>query len=391
MRLGVLKERAAGERRVAIIPAQVAPLAKLGFEVHIQAGAGEAAGYADAAYSAKGARIADSSESLLLGADVLVGVRLAGADRESSALRWEARHVAIGLIDPLGEPASAAEFARSGATLLSLELIPRITRAQSMDVLSSQATVAGYRAALLAAYELPRLMPMLMTAAGTLKAAQVLVLGAGVAGLQALATARKLGAATFGYDIRPACREQVESVGAKFVDLQLEAGGAEDRGGYARAMDEAFYQEQRERLAAFVARSDAVICTAAIPGRRSPLLVTRGAVAGMAPGSVVVDLAAERGGNCELTEPDRRVVAGGVTVLGPTNLPADAPYHASQMFSANVAQFLGALLRNGRFDWNVDDEIVRATLVARDGQIVQPRLRELLKLEPLPNSVPWSP
>lgn len=390
MKAGVLQERSPGERRVALIPAHVPQLAKLGLEVFVEAGAGQAAGYPDSEYSAKGAQIV-SDRDAVFAADLILGVRLAGAERDAAVAPWQPRHVAIGLADPLGAPAAAATFAESGAALFALELVPRITRAQSMDVLSSQATVAGYRAALLAAYELPRLMPMLMTAAGTLKAAQVLVLGAGVAGLQALATSKKLGAVVSGYDIRPACREQVESVGAKFVDLQMAAEGAEDRGGYARAMDEAFYQRQRERLAEYVATSNAVICTAAIPGKRSPLLVTSGAVAKMAPGSVVIDLAAERGGNCELTRADERVLCHGVTILGPTNLPAEAPFHASQMFSANVAKFIGTLVKDGSLHWNTNDEIVRETLVTRDRVVTQPRVRELLQLGPLPASVPWSP
>lgn len=260
-----------------------------------------------------------------------------------------------------------------------------------MDVLSSQATVAGYRAAILAAYELPRLFPMLVTAAGTVKAAHVLVLGAGVAGLQAMATARRLGAVVSGYDIRPACREQIESIGAKFVDLQLTAERAEDQGGYARAMDDAFAQQQRQRLGEFVGRSDVVICTAALPGKRSPVLVTPGAVAKMAPGSVLIDLAAERGGNCELTTADQRMNVNGVTILGPTNLAAEAPYHASQLFSGNVCSFLANLVRKGEIQWNLKDDILRETLVARGGQVVHTRIRDLLKLDPLPASVPWSP
>ena len=240
------------------------------------------------------------------------------------------------MCDPLGEPKAVDEIAKTGATLFALELIPRTTRAQSMDVLSSMATIVGYRAVLLAATELPKLFPMLMTAAGTLTAAKAFVIGAGVAGLQAIATAKRLGAMVRAYDVRPACREQVESVGGKFVELPLEAGDAQDKGGYAKAQGEEFYRKQRELMAKVVGESDVVITTAAIPGKPSPLLVTAEAVVGMHAGSVIVDLAAERGGNCALTKADERVVAHGVTILGPTNLASDAPTHASQMFSGNV-------------------------------------------------------
>jgi NAD(P) transhydrogenase subunit alpha len=288
--------------------------------------------------------------------------------------------VVIGMCDPLGEPKAVAEIAQSGATLFALELIPRITRAQSMDVLSSMATISGYRAVLLAAIELPKIFPLLMTAAGTLTAARVFIVGVGVAGLQGIATARRLGAVVRAYDVRPACREQVESLGGKFVELPLETAGAEGAGGYAKAQDEAFYQRQRELLANVVAESDVVITTAAIPGKPSPLLVTADAVARMTPGSVIIDLAAERGGNCALTKADQRVVAHGVTILGPTNLPSEVPQHASQMFSGNVTAFLLNLVKKGELVLNCDDEIIRDTLAAYDGQVVHSRIRELLGL-----------
>jgi NAD(P) transhydrogenase subunit alpha len=286
----------------------------------------------------------------------------------------------LGMCDPLGEPKAVAEIATTGASLFALELIPRTTRAQAMDVLSSMATIAGYRAVLLAAVELPKIFPLLMTAAGTLTAARVYIIGAGVAGLQAIATARRLGAVVRAYDVRPAVREQVESLGGKFVELPLETAGAEGQGGYAKAQDEEFYRRQRELMAQVVAESDVVITTAAIPGKPSPLLITAEAVAGMQPGSVIVDLAAERGGNCALTKADERVASGGVTILGPTNLPSEVPQHASQMFSGNVTNFLLNLVKKGEVVLNCDDPIIRETLAAHDGQVAHPRLRELLGL-----------
>jgi NAD(P) transhydrogenase subunit alpha len=287
------------------------------------------------------------------------------------------------MCDPLGAPEAVQRWADRGVSLFSLELIPRITRAQSMDVLSSQATIAGYRAALLAATELPKMFPMLMTAAGTITAAKVLILGVGVAGLQAIAVVRKLGAVVSAYDVRTATREQVESLGAKFIDLGLDTASAEDRGGYAKSLDESFYVKQRELLAKVIAQQDAVICTAAIPGKRSPLLITAQAVAGMRPRSVIIDLAAQRGGNCELTEADARVVRHGVTILGPTNIAADVAYDASMMFSHNVTKFLLNLVEGDRLRFDADDEIIRETLVTRDGQVVQPRVRGVLGMPPL--------
>ena len=281
----------------------------------------------------------------------------------------------IAFLDPLGEPALAAALAARGVTALAMELMPRITRAQSMDALSSMATVAGYKAVLLAASHLPRMFPMLTTAAGTIKPARVFVVGAGVAGLQAISTARRLGAPVEAYDVRPAAKEQVQSVGAKFVELPLEAGDAEDKGGYAKAQDESFYRRQREMMAKVVAGSDVVITTAAIPGKRSPVLVTEEMVKGMAPGSVIVDLAAERGGNCELTRADEIVVAHGVTILGPTNLPSTVPYHASQMYGRNVTTFVTHLVKDGVLTLSADDEIARETLVTRDGQVVHERVK----------------
>jgi NAD(P) transhydrogenase subunit alpha len=318
-------------------------------------------------------------------------VRSLGANLQAGRAdlpKMRAGQVVIGMCDPLGEPRAIADVAATGAALFALELIPRITRAQSMDILSSMATIAGYRAVLLAAVELPKMFPMLMTAAGTITAAKAFVIGAGVAGLQAIATAKRLGAIVHAYDVRPACREQVESLGGKFVELKLETGQAEDQGGYAKALGEEFYTRQRELMASVVKESDVVITTAAIPGKPSPRLITREAVEAMKPGSVIVDLAAERGGNCELSRPDERVLHGEVLILGPTNLPAEIPHDASLMFSGNVTKFLLNMVKNGQLTWNMEDPILCDTLAARDGQVVQPRLRELLGMPPLAPPAP---
>jgi len=380
MIVGVPKETFPGERRVAIVPASVPTLTKAGLEVVVQSGAGEAAGFPDAQYAERGARIASTREEVFA-ADVILQIRAAGANRASGTddlplLR--AGQVLIGMCQPLGEPKLLSQFARRGLSIFALELLPRITRAQAMDVLSSMATVAGYRAVILAAAHLPKMFPMLMTAAGTISAAKVFVIGAGVAGLQAIATAKRLGAVVSAYDIRPAVKEQILSLGAKFVEMGLETSQAEAAGGYARAMDEDFYRKQRQLMAKVAAENDVVICTAAVPGKRAPLLLSAEAVRGMAPGSVIVDLAAESGGNCELSKPDQTILDSGVTIIAPTNPASEAPFHASQMYSRNVSTFLLALVRNGQFSPDMDDQIVRETLVARDGQVVHPRVRELL-------------
>lgn len=385
MQVAVRKETYPGERRVSLAPNSVPALVKAGWDVIVESGAGQPAGFLDAAYEQKGARIAHSADQWL-GADVVLTVLAAGADPEQGQQllnQLRAGQTVIGMADPLGAPAMMHPWADRGVNLLALELIPRITRAQSMDVLSSQATIAGYRAVLLSATELPKMFPMLMTAAGTVTAAKVLVLGAGVAGLQAIAIARKLGAVVSAYDVRSATREQVESLGAKFVDLGLDTAAAEDRTGYAKVLDEAFYARQREELAKVVATHDVVICTAAIPGKRSPLLVTDDAVRNMRPRSVIIDLAAQRGGNCELTEADRRVVKHDVTIVGPTNIASDVAFDASQMFSHNVTKFLLNLADASGLRLDADDEIIRETLVTRDGQIVHPRIRSLLGLPEL--------
>jgi NAD(P) transhydrogenase subunit alpha len=379
MLLGVPAETFPGERRVALVPATLGPLIKAGIEVRVQAGAGQAAGYPDTQFAERGAQIVLKRPEVFA-ADCLCQVRLLGANpKEGHADLPLLRpgQTLIGMCDPLGAPRLAGQLAEKGVNLLSLELMPRITRAQSMDVLSSQATVAGYRAVLLAATHLAKMFPMLNTAAGTITPAKVFVVGAGVAGLQAIATARRLGAVVSGYDVRSAVKEQVQSLGAKFVEMDLGGGQAEGQGGYAQAMDEEFYRRQRELMLGAVAASDVVITTAAVPGKRAPTLVTAEMVRAMAPGSVIVDVAAERGGNCELTRPGETVVEGGVTILGPANLPADVPYHASQMFAKNVANFVLHLVKDGKLQLDPSDPIVKETLVATDGRIVHERVQTL--------------
>jgi NAD(P) transhydrogenase subunit alpha len=377
MRVGVPRETFPRETRVALIPAGVAALKKSGLDVIVESGAGEAAGFPDTAFREQGATTASRAE-VLGSSDILVQVR---ALPRTDGLR--AGQTVIGFADPLGSPQAVRDFAATGASLLSMELMPRITRAQSMDALSSMATIAGYKGVLLAANALPRMFPMLMTAAGTISAARVFVMGAGVAGLQAISVARRLGAKVEAYDVRPAVKEQVQSLGAKFVELPLESSDAEDKGGYAKAQDESFYRRQREMMLKVVAASDIVITTALIPGKRAPILVTREMVETMAPGSVVVDLAAERGGNCELTVPDEFVSHRGVTILGPSNPPALVPYHASQMYSKNITTFLLHLLgkegaKQPALTLSTDDEITRETLLTQGGDVVHARIRDLL-------------
>jgi NAD(P) transhydrogenase subunit alpha len=380
MKVGIPKETWPGETRVALVPAAVPPLVKAGLQVVVEEGAGTAAGFPDDMYRAQGATTSNRGD-LFKGADIVLQVRATPAT--PSLLR--SGQAVIGFADPLGTPAAVHEVAATGAVLFSMELMPRITRAQSMDALSSMATIAGYKGVLLAATALPRIFPMLMTAAGTISPARVFIVGAGVAGLQAISTARRLGAKVEAYDVRPAVKEQVQSLGAKFVELPLDAADAEDKGGYAKAQDESFYRRQREMMLKVVAASDVVITTALIPGKPAPTLVTREMVEAMAPGSVVVDLAAERGGNCELTRPDQTVVHRGVTILGPSNPPALAAYHASQMYSKNITTFLMHLLgkdgaSQAALPINVDDEITRETLLTRGGEVVHPRVRDLAKV-----------
>ena len=391
MKVAVLKETFPGERRVALVPGVIPTLAKAGVEVLVESGAGSGSGYTDEDFRVAGGRVVSRDEAF--GADCVVAVRTCGACGDSwcgDLHRLRPGLVIVGLCDPLSTPDACRQTAEKGARLFSLELVPRITRAQSMDVLSSQANIAGYRAVLLAANALPRILPMMTTAAGTLTPAKVLVLGAGVAGLQAIATAKRLGAQVSAYDVRPAVKEQVQSLGAKFVELPLETGSSEAAGGYAKAMGEDFYARQRELLGKVVADSDVVVCTALIPGQKAPVLVTREMVQRMKPGSVIVDMAAERGGNCEGSVADDTVVVDGVTILGPTNLPAEAPVHTSQLYAKNVVTFLLHLIKSGLPDVARDDEICRDTLVAIGGQLVHPKVRERAGLPPLdqPASAP---
>ena len=382
MIVGVPRETFPGERRVALIPSVIPPLIKAGAEVIVESAAGDSAGFPDADYTARGARTVSRAD-VFSRADVVLMVRAPGANAahgSDDAARLRRGQVVIGFAEPLTAHEATEAVAARGASLFSMELMPRITRAQSMDALSSMASIAGYKAVLVAANELPRMFPMMMTAAGTIAPARVFVIGAGVAGLQAIASARRLGARVEAYDVRPAVREQVESLGARFVELPLETAASEDKGGYAKAQDETFYLRQRELMAKSVAASDVVITTAAVPGKKSPVLITAAAVAGMAPGSVIVDLAAERGGNCELTKADETVHTHGVTILGPTNLPSTVPYHASQMYAKNITTFLNHLVKDGSVRIDQADEITRETLVTHEGAVVNQKIRELIKV-----------
>ena len=386
MIVGVPKENYPGERRVALVPSVIANLKKAGIEVLIETAAGLAAGYPDADYVEKGAKLAANREEVFRSADVIVQFLSHGAnDKTGSADLPLLRkgQVLIGFLRPLGTLKTIQEIADRGVTAFSVELMPRITRAQSMDALSSMATICGYKAVVLAADTLPRMFPMLTTAAGTIAPARVLIIGAGVAGLQAIATARRLGGVASAYDMRPASKEQVQSLGGRFVELPIEAKNAQDAGGYGTAQDESFYQKQRELLGQTVAESEVVITAAVIPGKKSPVLVTADMVQRMAPGSVIVDLAAERGGNCELTKPDEVIVAHGVTIIGEYNLAASVPYHASQMYARNVSAFLQLLAKDGTLQLNLKDEIIRETLLTHNGEIVNTRVREFFALPAL--------
>ncbi|MCZ2150617.1 MAG: Re/Si-specific NAD(P)(+) transhydrogenase subunit alpha [Bryobacterales bacterium] len=369
--VGVAKETAPGERRVAVTPKAVELLTKLGAEVWLEKGAGYDSGFPDPEYDAKGVHWASNAAEVREKAQVLLCVRAV----EPQGL--DARHAVIGFCDPLSEPHRAALFAESGATLFSVELIPRITRAQSMDALSSMASISGYKAVILAAGALPRMFPLMMTAAGAIAAARVLILGAGVAGLQAIATARRLGAVVMGYDVRSAVKEQIESLGAKFLQITIEGSG-EGEGGYARQLTEAQIRGQREQMGAALREMDVVITTAAVPGKKAPILLTKEMVRGMAPGSVVVDIAAERGGNCELTKPGETIVDHGVTIIGPVNIPSSVPYHASQMYARNLVAFLKNMVKDQQLHIDTNDEIVRDTLVTQGGRVVHPKVQALL-------------
>jgi H+-translocating NAD(P) transhydrogenase subunit alpha len=386
MIVGIPRESYPGERRVAMVPAVIPALAKGGFEVLVQAGAGNEAGYPDAAYAAKGAKIVAERAEVFRAADIVAQVLCYGSnDKTGEAdlplLRRD--QVLVGFLRPLGELKPIQQIADRGVTALSVELIPRTTRAQSMDALSSMGTICGYKAVVTAAETLPRIFPMLTTAAGTITPCRVFIIGAGVAGLQAIATARRLGAVTSAYDMRPASKEQVQSLGGRFIELPIEAKDAQDARGYGTAQGEEFYSRQRELLGKVVAESDVVITTAVIPGKKSPILITADMVKSMAPGSVIVDLASERGGNCELTRPGETIVAHAVTIIGCYNFASTVPYHASQMYARNVSAFLLHIVKDGKLRLDTADEIVRDTLLTIGGEVVNQRLREFYSLPPL--------
>lgn len=384
--VGAPRECFPGEQRAALVPADVGMLKKAGFDVIVERALGSRAGYRDEEYTEQGATLADSRNAVFEAADVIVQVRTAGANRHAGAddlnlLR--SGQTLVGMCDPLGQPQIMQDVASKGVTCYSLELLPRITRAQSMDVLSSQASIAGYKAVLTAATHLPRMCPMMMTAAGTIAPARFFIVGAGVAGLQAIATARRLGAVVWAYDIRPAVKEEVLSLGAKFLEIDLVKSQDKQSGGYAQEMDEEFYRKQREAMTSLIAETDVLITTAAVPGRKAPMLVTTDMVKGMPPGSVVVDLAAEQGGNVEVTKSGEISVEFGVTIDGTINIPATVPYHSSQMFGRNVTTFLKHLQSEGAFDNPTEDEIVQGTLVTSGGDVVNGRVREALGLPAL--------
>jgi len=383
MIIGVPRESFPGERRVGTVPSVVPSLTKAGFEVVVEAGAGLSAGYLDADYAEKGAKVLGSRAEIFKTADIIVQVLCYGSNdrtgKDDVPLYRDGQFL-VGFLRPLGTVETLQDIAAKGVSSFSVELMPRITRAQSMDALSSMSTVCGYKAVLLAADTLPRLCPMLTTAAGTITPARVFIMGAGVAGLQAIATARRLGAVASAYDVRPAVKEQVHSLGGRFVELPIEAKDAQDARGYATAQDETFYQRQRELLGRVVAESDVVITTAVIPGKKPPVLVTEEMVKSMAPGSVIVDLAAERGGNCELTEASKVVVKHNVSLVGTINLASTVPYHASQMYARNISTYLRHVFKDGKPEIDLEDEITRETLITRGGEIVHGRVREFFSL-----------
>lgn len=386
MIVGVPKEIYPGERRVALVPASVPPLTKAGFEVVIESSAGVAAGYPDAAYAEKGAKVLPTRAEVFRTADVIAQVLCYGANDingQDDIPLLRNGQILIGFLRPLGTKEVVERVAGAGVTGFSVEMVPRTTRAQSMDALSTMATISGYKAVLMAADALPRLFPMMTTAAGTITPARILIIGVGVAGLQAIATSRRLGAVVSAYDMRPVVKEQVQSLGGRFVELPIEAKDAQDARGYGKAQDESFYQKQRELLGRVVAESDVVITTAVIPGKRAPVLVTEEMVKGMAPGSVIFDLAAERGGNCEVTKPGETIVTHGVTVIGPINLASGVPYHASQMYARNVTTFLAHLVKDGKPRLDDADDIIRDTMITRGGDIVNARVREFYGLPAL--------
>ncbi len=371
---------------MALVPAAIPALAKAGLEVVIESGAGERSGYPDSAYVERGGKILPEREAVFGAADIVAQVLCYGSNDvtgKADLALLKRDQVLIGFLRPFGSAEVTQQIADAGATAFSVELVPRTTRAQSMDALSSMGTICGYKAVLVAAETSIRLFPMMTTAAGTITPARVFVIGAGVAGLQAISTARRLGAVASAYDMRAASKEQVQSLGGRFVELPIEAQNAQDARGYGTAQDETFYARQRELLTRVVAESDVVITAAVIPGKKSPVLITADMVRGMSPGSVIVDLASERGGNCELTRMGETVIEQGVTIIGAINLASTVPYHASQMYARNLTTFLVYMMKEGKLQLNLQDEIVRETLVTRGGEIVNARVREFFKLPAL--------
>lgn len=384
MNIGIPKETYPDEQRVALIPPVVSRLAAAGFSILIQKSAGEPAGFSDEDYQAKGAVIVPDRQSLFGRSDFIFLVHALDEEGKINPADLEMMHpgqILISLLNPLAFPDVAETLALRGVDAFALELIPRIARAQSMDVLSSMATIAGYKAILLAADHLPRLFPLMMTAAGTLLPAKVFVIGAGVAGLQAIATARRLGAVIQAWDVRPAAREQVESLGASFVEFPMESADSETSGGYARTMDDVFYKRQRELMTPVIVESHVVVTSAAVFGSRAPILITEDMVRRMQPGAVIVDLVGEQGGNCELTEACKMIVRHDVTIISPANLAATVPYHASQMFANNLANFVLHLTGRGKTppaDFDREDQIVRGTMITRGGEVVHSAVKKLL-------------
>jgi len=390
MVIGVPKEERAGETRVALSPTALPQLTKAGFDIVIESGAGDLAGYPDATFTDRGARIGSRDD--VFAADVVVQVNVLGGDAGSADLaKLRQGQIVVGAVAPFARPELVKAVAGTGATLFALELVPRSTRAQSMDILSSQAAVAGYKAVLLAANAMPKMFPLLTTAAGTIAPAKVFIVGAGVAGLGAIATSRRLGALVEAYDVRPAAREEVESLGARFVELPLETGQEAGSGGYATQLSEETIKKQQELMAKTVAASDVIITTAQVQGTTAPQIITTEMIKGMAAGSVIIDLAAEQGGNCEPTVAGETVDVDGVSVIGVVNLPGEIPVHASQLFGKNVANFMSLMVVDGKVDIDVDDDVIRESVVARGGDVVNNRVREALGLEPLPEPEPPAP
>ena len=386
MIVGVPKESYPGERRIALVPVVVPNLAKAGLEVIVESGAGVEAGYTDSAYIEKGAKIVPDRAAVFSQADIVVQVLCYGSNDvtgKADLPLMRRGQALIGFLRPFGSQEVVEQIAKAGVSSYSIEFMPRTTRAQSMDALSSMATCCGYKAVLLAAETSPRIFPMMTTAAGTVTPARVFVIGAGVAGLQAISTARRLGAVASAYDMRPAAKEQVQSLGGRFVELPIEAKDAQDARGYGTAQEETFYARQRELLTKVVGESDIAITAAVIPGKKSPVLITADMVKGMAPGSVIVDLAAERGGNCELTQTGKVVVVQGVTIIGTINLASTVPYHASQMYARNVTNYLLYMVKDGKLQQNMQDEIIRETMITNAGEVVNARVRDFFKMTAL--------